>query len=82
MDHQVKLRGYRIELSEIEVVLQQHPAVGQAVVIDYEDEVGDKRLIAYLLPGRGVIACRQGVAKPLFHPIARVYGALCLCGIG
>ncbi|WP_188433819.1 non-ribosomal peptide synthetase, partial [Kroppenstedtia guangzhouensis] len=60
MDHQVKLRGYRIELSEIEVVLQQHPAVGQAVVIDYEDEVGDKRLIAYLLPaGESLPADRE-----------------------
>ena len=32
-DHQIKLSGYRIELSEIESVLQTHPALGEAVVM-------------------------------------------------
>ncbi|SMO63679.1 amino acid adenylation domain-containing protein [Melghirimyces algeriensis] len=48
IDHQVKVRGYRIELPEIETVLQRHPAVHQAVVIAHGDETGEKRLIAYL----------------------------------
>ncbi|MCP5007145.1 MAG: amino acid adenylation domain-containing protein, partial [Planctomycetes bacterium] len=38
LDHQVKLRGFRIELSEIEVTLMQHEAVKEAVVVLYNQE--------------------------------------------
>jgi len=48
-DFQVKMRGFRIELSEIEAVLNQHPAVRDAVVTVYEPTSDDKRLVAYFL---------------------------------
>ncbi len=48
LDQQVKLRGYRIELEEIEAVLRMHPAVGDAAVILRDDTPGEPSLVAYL----------------------------------
>jgi amino acid adenylation domain-containing protein len=52
IDHQVKVRGQRIELGDIETALRQHAEVKEAVVVDALYAPGDQRLIAYVVPNQ------------------------------
>jgi amino acid adenylation domain-containing protein len=49
----VKVRGFRVELEEIEASLNKHPAVREVVIDATEDESGDTRLTAYIVPNEG-----------------------------
>jgi amino acid adenylation domain-containing protein len=48
LDHQVKVRGYRVELGEIESALTRHPEVQEAAVLALPEESGGNRLIAWI----------------------------------
>jgi amino acid adenylation domain-containing protein len=51
IDQQVKLRGYRIEVQEIEQILLQHPDVREVIVLAHTGSELDSRLIAYVVGG-------------------------------
>ena len=53
LDHQVKIRGVRVELEEIESVLLRDGQLSQAVCVVREDRSGEQRLVAYVVPATG-----------------------------
>lgn len=58
-DNQVKLRGFRIELDEIQVTLLQHEMIMEALVLVREDQPGDKYLVAYVRPSGTALDLRE-----------------------
>ncbi|HKM55690.1 MAG TPA: amino acid adenylation domain-containing protein, partial [Isosphaeraceae bacterium] len=72
LDHQVKVRGHRIELGEVEVVLGQHPQVRERVVVARRDSSGENRLVAYVVP-RDSVALTYGQLRDYLKPKLPAY---------
>ncbi|MCK1798056.1 amino acid adenylation domain-containing protein [Streptomyces sp. XM4193] len=53
VDHQLKIRGFRVEPAEVEARLTAHPALSRAVVTDHRDERGTRRLVAHVVAADG-----------------------------
>ncbi|MEI5101695.1 amino acid adenylation domain-containing protein [Streptomyces sp. PmtG] len=60
-DHQVKLRGFRIELGDIEHALTGHPGVARAAAVVRENDRGDQRLVAYVVPDQDAAVAHADV---------------------
>lgn len=50
-DRQVKIRGIRVELGEVEEALRSHPQVGNAAVVVSRDALTERRLVGYVAVG-------------------------------
>ncbi|MFI6846764.1 amino acid adenylation domain-containing protein [Kitasatospora sp. NPDC050467] len=53
VDHQIKIRGYRVEPGEIQEQLRRHPGVAEVVVIAADPDARTQSLAAFVLPGTG-----------------------------
>jgi surfactin synthase thioesterase subunit len=64
-DDQVKLRGFRVELGEVETVLAGATGVGRAVVTAPRDPTGTRRLVAYVVPKPGTVVDAGRLRDPV-----------------
>ena len=59
LDDQVKVRGYRVELGEVEARLRQHPAVGDAAVVKRKGRGEEGSLVGFVVPKADVVTVAE-----------------------
>ena len=64
-DQQVKVRGYRVELSEVEAALARQPGVREAVVVAEQEEGGGLRIIGYVVGEQGEVSSGEEMSRRL-----------------
>ena len=70
IDDQVKIRGFRVEPGEIAGALEQYPGLRRAVVVARQEPTGERRLVAYVVPGTaGVMAAASAGGGRLTRPV-------------
>jgi amino acid adenylation domain-containing protein len=72
VDYQVKVHGVRVELEEIENVLRQHSKIQEAIVLVKEVELGDQRIVAYVIPKESVSDAEWGSVEEDLRRYARL----------
>ncbi|MGH9830697.1 MAG: non-ribosomal peptide synthetase, partial [Blastocatellia bacterium] len=82
-DEQVKVRGYRIELAEVEIALREHEQVSDAVVVARQEDAGETRLVAYVVENLnrragpepdGVVRARISATELMEHLSSKLPG--------
>ncbi len=69
VDHQAKVRGFRVELGEIEAALVKCAGIQQAVVVDRHDGTGDSRLVAYYVATEGASPADEDLRRDLHETL-------------
>jgi acyl carrier protein len=81
-DFQVKVRGYRVEVAEVETALRDLDVVREAIVTAWKNDQGDSRLVACIVPRSGVQTSNRdgqdGGSYPVStgHPVHPVHPCL------
>jgi amino acid adenylation domain-containing protein len=65
LDNQIKIRGLRVEVGEIEATLRRLPGVREAVVTARPDGRGERRLVAYVVPAAGATVAAAEIKDSL-----------------
>ena len=82
-DSQIKIRGFRVELKEIEARLLQHPGVREAAVVARQDAAGDKSLAAYYVVEPGVESVgAESLRRTIAAVLPDLHGSGGLCAAG